>query len=82
MSFAEFFMSSMSAIGLGTYSGRFIFGSVLGFAAQMALKPSISYTKDGRMKPFIFGAKDKQNATYVPWWMLTLLPGLGAVLFI
>jgi hypothetical protein len=77
MAFTDF----MVDVGLGTYSGRFIVGSVLGFAAQMLLKPSLSYTKDGKMKPFAPLSKDKES-TYLPWWMLSLLPGVAAVLFI
>lgn len=78
------FTDLMVDVGLGSYSGRFIFGSVLGFAAQMLVKPSVSYTKEGRMKPFtlLAGKEGAKDSTYLPWWMLSLLPGIAAVLFI
>lgn len=74
----------MTAVGLGSYSGRFIFASVLGFAGQMFMKPSMSYTKEGRLRPFVLFAneKNKEEATYVPWWSWSLIPGLVAVLFV
>lgn len=73
--------SALTAVGLGTYSGRFIFASVAGFGLQFALKPSLSYTREGKMKPFALLSKDK-DSTWMPWWSWSLLPGLFAVLFI
>ena len=77
----EMITNALVAVGLGTYTGRFIFASVAGFAGQMIVKPSVSYTKEGRMRPFYFLSKEK-NSTFVPWWSWSLLPGLFAVLFI
>lgn len=79
----ESIASGLAAVGLGTYSGRFIFASVAGFGLQLALKPSVSYTKEGRMKPFtLLSGKNEKDATWVPWWSWSLVPGLVAVLFI
>lgn len=76
--------NALVAVGLGTFAGRFIFASVAGFAAQLILKPSISYTKEGRMRPFTLFAneKNKKDSTLVPWWTWSIGPGLFAVLFI
>lgn len=74
-------LSGATAVGLGSYYGRFIAFSVLGFAGQLYLKPSIAYTKDGRMKPFSLLSKDK-DGTLLPWWALSILPGIGAALFL
>lgn len=83
-SFVFAITNTLAAIGLGTISGRFITGAVAGFATQLVLKPSISYTKDGRMRSFALTDKNNNNkeATYVPWWMLTLLPGLLLAVFL
>lgn len=80
----ETLTNALLAVGLGSYSGRFIFASVAGFAGQLLVKPSVSYTKEGRMRPFYFLAdeKNKKDSTFVPWWSWSLLPGLFAVLFI
>ena len=73
--------SGAAAIGLGSPYGRFAALSVLGFAGQLYLKPSVAYTKEGRMKPFTLLSK-AQETTYLPWWVLSIIPGLFGALFI
>lgn len=74
-------LSGAAAIGLGTPYGRFAAFSVLGFAGQLYLKPGIAYTKEGRMKPFRLLSKEAES-TLVPWWVLSIVPGLLGALFL
>lgn len=75
-------LSGAAAIGLGTPYGRFAAFSVLGFAGQLYLKPGIAYTKEGRMKPFSLFSSKKEESTLVPWWVLSIVPGLLGALFL
>lgn len=60
--FFEFF-------GLGSPFTRFLFGTALGFAGQLLLKPKLSYHSNGAAKEFL-------SETYTPWYVLSVLPGL------
>lgn len=78
----EFIVNTLVSLGLGSYAGRFIFASIAGFAAQMIIKPSGAYTKEGKLRPFVLFSNKSENSTFTPWWTWSLVPGLAAVLFI
>lgn len=65
----EIYQSVFVALGLGSPFTRFLFGTAVGFATQLLLKPSISYRRDGSAKLFF-------TETYFPWYVVSVLPGL------
>ena len=74
MGFLDFYTSFFSVLGLESPFIRFLFGTTVGFAGQLLLKPSISYRRDGSTKEFL-------TETYFPWYVVSVLPGLLFGLF-
>jgi len=75
MSFLDFYTGFFDALGLSSPFTRFLFGTALGFSGQLLLKPSISYHRNGTAKQFL-------SETYIPWYVLSALPGLVFALFL
>ena len=73
MSFVEFYMSVGNMLGLASPFKRFLFGTVAGFAVQLVVRPSISYRKDGSAKAL--------GETLLPWYVISVLPGILFALF-
>lgn len=72
--FVDLYMNLFSALGLGSSFTRLLFGTAAGFAGQLLLKPSLSYHKDGSAKQFL-------SETYIPWYVLSVIPGVIFSLF-
>lgn len=64
----EAYTGFFSILGLSSPFTRFLFGSALGFAGQLIVKPSLSYKRDGTAKKFI-------SETFFPWYVISLIPG-------
>lgn len=74
MGFLDLYTSIFSSLGLESPFVRFLFGTAVGFASQLLLRPSISYHRDGSAKEFL-------TQTYFPWYAVSVLPGLIFSLF-
>jgi hypothetical protein len=72
--FVDLYTSFFSALGLDNEFTRFFFGAAVGLGTQFLLKPSISYTRNGKAKAFI-------SETYFPWYFFAIVPGLVFALF-
>jgi hypothetical protein len=73
-SLVDSYTSFFSLLGLHNEITRFLFGTAIGFAGQLLIKPGISYHKNGTPKAFI-------SETYLPWYILSAIPGLIFSLF-
>lgn len=74
MGFIDLYTSVFTVLGLASPFKRFLFGTTLGFAAQLVLKPSISYDSKGNAKSL--------GQTFVPWYLLAVIPGIIAAFFL
>lgn len=74
MGFLDIYTSVFTTLGLESPFVRFLFGTAVGFAGQLLLKPSISYHRDGSAKEFL-------SQTYFPWYVVSVLPGAIFSLF-
>ncbi len=67
--FIQYYTGFFEALGLTTMLTRFLFGSAVGFGTQLLVKPKISYHSNGTAKQFL-------SETYLPWHIVSILPGL------
>ena len=76
MAVVDWYTYIFTALGLQNEWARLLFGTALGFAGQLILKPGISYHhgKGGKAKLFI-------KETYFPWYIVSLIPGVIMFLF-
>lgn len=77
------FFKTLNFLGLSSPWARLVFGTSLGFAAQMIIKPSISYDKNFQAKSFyLTSSKGDKNSTFFPWWVWPLSGGIIFSVFI
>ena len=72
---AYIYETFFSALGLASPWKRLFFGCIVGFGGQFMLKPSISYNKNGTAKQF-------PSETLLPWYALSVVPGIIFALFL
>lgn len=73
--FVAAYESFFAFLGIESPFKRFLLGTALGFTGQMLIKPSLSYTSNGKAKSF-------PSQTYLPWYLLAVIPGLIWALFL
>ena len=69
-----YYTGFFEALGLSSVLSRFLFGSAIGFGSQLLIKPKVSYHSDGSAKQFL-------SQTYLPWYILSVIPGAFLALF-
>lgn len=77
-------LSALVSLGLGHPMSRAVAFGALGFAYQVAARPSMSYIQgeEGYIaKPFVL-TSDSPYRTYMPWWAWIAGPALLGGLFL
>lgn len=69
-------LDALAQLGMGTPINRFAVGTAVGAIATWAIRPSSAYYQDGTAKPWSFTAGPGEEGTPLPWWALSVLPGV------
>lgn len=75
-------LDALADIGLGEPLTRFAFGSAVGAVVAWAVRPSVSFFPDGSPKPWTFFADPGEESTAMPWYVVSVLPGIFFSVFL
>jgi len=76
--------SLLASIGLGSELMRFLAFGGLASIFEWVLKPSISFLADGSPRPWRipFSNENPEDSTLLPWWLVAIITGGAAALFL
>lgn len=72
----------LASLGLGTPPARFVAGVALGAVFLWAIRPSIAFHENGEAKPHSLLVSPETPSTPLPWYLLALIPGAIAGVFL
>lgn len=72
----------LASLGLGTPAARFVAGVGIGAVFIWALRPQIAFHENGEAKPHTLLVSPETPSTPLPWYILALIPGAIAGLFL
>ena len=75
-------LDALANLGMGEPVSRFAVGTAVGALATWAIRPSTSFYSDGTAKPWSFTAGPGEEGTPLPWWALSVLPGVVFSVFV
>lgn len=75
-------LDALAQLGMGEPIGRFAVGTAVGAVFTWALRPSTAFYSDGSAKPWSFTAGPGEEGTPLPWWALSVLPGVVFSVFV
>ena len=72
----------LGSLGLGSPGVRFVVGSALGAVLVWAIRPGVSFDAAGQPRQFALFATADEDSTALPWYLLSMLPGVIFAVFI
>lgn len=75
-------IDALANLGMGEPASRFAVGTAVGALATWAFRPSWAFYSDGSAKPWSFTVGPGEEGTPLPWWAISVIPGVVFSVFV